>query len=158
MNARDDHSSPLVGEGREGGRSDWAPADRSRQKDFTRTNARAKRLRADVTKSEALLWKHLRQFNRDGATFRRQAAMGGFVFDFANFSARLLIELDGGVHNTPDVMLLDERKSAWADAQGFRLLRISNDDVWTRPDAMIDRIRSVLNAPHPNPSPHGGGA
>lgn len=127
----------------------WRSSSRTPQKDFTRANTRARRLRGDVTKSEAVLWKHLRQFNRDGATFRRQAALGGYVFDFASFRARLLIELDGGVHREPDVALMDERKSEWARSQDFKLLRISNDDVWRQPDAVVDRIRAALSAPHP---------
>ena len=145
-------TSPTRGEGSGG----WAPAfGEARQKDMTRVNERARRLRREQTPSEQQLWKLLRHVS--GAHFRRQAAVGPFVFDCADFGARLLIELDGGVHSLPDVALRDQAKSEWARVQGFKLLRLTNHDVWNRPDWLLDQVRAVRNAPHPCPSPQGGG-
>lgn len=138
----------------------WAPRrGESRQKDFTRANSRARRMRHSPTKAEKLLWTYLKQLNREGASFRRQAALGAFVYDFGDYSARLLIEVDGGVHAALDVAIRDQTKTEWARSQDFRVLRLTNNDVVTGlPDVLLSRIRSALPpAPHPRPSPQGGG-
>jgi very-short-patch-repair endonuclease len=137
----------------------WAPrVGESRQKDLKRVNARARTLRKAPTPAERRLWTYLRQLNREGASFRRQAAMGRYVFDFADFGACLLIELDGGVHNAPDVALRDAEKANWAQSQGFALLRMKNEEVWGLPQVILAKIRNALkSAPHPCPSPQGGG-
>ncbi|MGE0045421.1 MAG: endonuclease domain-containing protein [Hyphomonadaceae bacterium] len=132
----------------------WSPrAGEDRQKDHTRTNARAKRMRADQTSSEQKLWTLLRQLNREGASFRRQAAIGDWVFDFADYSAHLLIEVDGVVHRMDEVAMRDAAKEAWARSQGFILLRIPNNDVWNAPDRTLDRIRATRKESAGQPSP-----
>jgi very-short-patch-repair endonuclease len=121
----------------------WKPAlGQTRQKDLPRTAARAKRMRLEQTPSEARLWKMLRQLNADGAHFRRQAAVDTYVYDFGDYSARLLIELDGVAHRLEGAALLDAKKNAHAAAQGFRLLRLTNQDVWGRPDWVMRQVRA----------------
>lgn len=133
----------------------WAPRQGEvRQKDHTRANLRAKRLRRELTPSEKKLWRYLR--DEPDAHFRKQVAMGAFVFDFAEYGARLLIELDGGIHALPENALRDAKKSEAARAAGFKLLRLTNNDIWTRPDWVLDQVRIFLKAPHPLPPPHQG--
>ena len=175
---RERHSSPLrpplpCGEGVGGeGRADapqpqerravklghgWAPAPgEERQKDRTRTRLRAKQLRKEMTPSEKELWKLLRSI--EGVTFRRQPAIGKYVFDFACYGARLLIELDGSIHRLPEVQANDKAKTIHAITQGFRVLRFKTEDVRDRPQWVIDQVRARLSAPHPPaPSPQGRG-
>jgi very-short-patch-repair endonuclease len=139
------------------GLASWGPAfGKTRQTEFVRANLRAKRLRREMTPSEKKLWKLLRE--ESGAHFRKQVAIDNLVFDFADYSSRLLIELDGGIHALPDVALRDEQKSQHALNAGFKLLRLTNKDVWERPDWVIGQVRHFLNAPHPpTPSPQGRG-
>lgn len=131
----------------------WQPlAGEERRKDFYRAGERAVRLRRDVTPSEARAWKLLRTLNReDGANFRRQTHVGSYVFDFADLSRQILIEIDGGVHDLPEVKVADSKKEADASARGYHLLRFTNDDVWKRPQDILKRLRAI-------PSPNGGGA
>ncbi|MBT9444990.1 MAG: DUF559 domain-containing protein [Hyphomonadaceae bacterium] len=122
-----------------------------RQKDLPRVTARSRRLRAEPTTSEARLWKALRALNREGANFRRQCALGRFVYDFGDYSARILIEVDGVVHELiDDVRLNDAKKDTDAMAMKFRLLRVSNRDVWGRLDHVVSQIRALRAAPHPD--------
>jgi len=134
-----------------------APAyGEERQKDNTRTKLRAARQRKDVTPSEKVLWKLLHTI--EGHTFRRQPAIGDYVFDFANYAARMLIEIDGSIHERKDVQASDKAKEIYAITQGFRVLRFQNNDVWDRPAWVIDQVRARLDAPHPPPpSPQGRG-
>jgi len=135
----------------------YAPAyGEDRQKDHTRTKLRAARQRKEMTPSEKELWKLLRSI--DGRTFRRQPAIGDYVFDFANYAARLLIEIDGSIHERADVKANDKAKELHAITQGFRILRFANNDVWDRPTWVVAEVRARLDAPHPpTPSPQGRG-
>jgi len=121
-----------------------------------RTKLRAARQRNEMTPSEKVLWKLLRTI--DGYTFRRQPAIGDYVFDFACYAARLLIEIDGSIHRLPDVEANDKAKTIYAATQGFRVLRFQNNDVWDRPAWVVGEVRACLSAPHPpTPSPPGRG-
>ncbi|MEZ5996511.1 MAG: endonuclease domain-containing protein, partial [Hyphomonadaceae bacterium] len=128
----------------------------ARQKDRTRTKVRAQRLREELTPSEKRLWHLLRGIK--GAHFRKEVAVGDYVFDFACYGARLLIELDGSIHERDDVRANDKNKTIYAVTQGFRVLRFANNDVWDRPAWVVAQVRARLAAAHPpTPSPQGRG-
>jgi very-short-patch-repair endonuclease len=99
-----------------------------RQRDFTAANARAKRLRRDPTTAEKHFWRALRKL--DGFHFRRQVALGPYVFDFGDHGRKLLIELDGGIHARPEVQARDRTKADVAAAQGYRVVRIPNEHAF----------------------------
>jgi cyclase len=109
-----------------------------------------------MTPAEKALWALLREM--PDAHFRKQAAVDSRAFDFACYRARLLIEVDGAVHDWPDVARDDAHKQRQAEAAGFRVLRFANADVDGRPDWVMEQVRLVLHAPHPPaPAPQGGG-
>ena len=135
----------------------WAPAlGEERQKDHTRAKLRAARMRKEMTPAEREMWTLLRSI--EGVTFRRQVAVGDLVFDFGCYGARLLIEVDGAVHELPDVQARDKAKAMHAALNDFRLLRFTNAEVSGRADWVLDQVRACLAAPHPPaPSPQGRG-
>jgi very-short-patch-repair endonuclease len=57
----------------------------------------AREMRKKPTRSESLLWAQLRG-RKLGARFRRQAVLGRFIVDFYAPCHRLVVEVDGGVH------------------------------------------------------------
>ncbi|MBN8608122.1 MAG: DUF559 domain-containing protein [Caulobacterales bacterium] len=97
-----------------------------------------------MTPSEKKFWLLLREI--EGARFRKQAAIGDYVFDFANYGARLLIEIDGSIHERDDVKASDKAKTIYAITQGFRVLRLANNDVWDRPAWVLAQVREALGA------------
>ncbi|WP_349257275.1 endonuclease domain-containing protein [Vitreimonas sp.] len=102
------------------------------------------------------MWLLLRDIEE--ARFRKEVAIGDYVFDFACYGARLLIELDGSIHERADVQASDKAKSIYAATQGFRVLRFQNNDVWDRPAWVVSEVHARLPAPHPPaPAPQGGG-
>ena len=117
------------------------------QKAFPKTNARAKRLRREPTYAEKQMWKLLKQI--PDAHFRRQVPVGNFVFDFASHKSKLIIEVDGGVHRLPDVQERDQRKTEFAEQNGYRIMRFTNDEVIGGPDSVFPKITEAVTAPHP---------
>ncbi|MGZ8407764.1 MAG: endonuclease domain-containing protein, partial [Caulobacteraceae bacterium] len=85
---------------------------------------RARRLRRETTGGEAKVWAELRKLKMN---FRRQTPIGKYVVDFVHHGGRLIIEIDGGIHDLPEVQLRDEIRDAWLQSQGYTVLRISND-------------------------------
>src|SRR5688572_3082540 len=59
----------------------------------------ARQFRKEPTKSENILWQALRGKKLDGHKFRRQQPIGNFIVDFYNSPYRLIVEVDGSVHD-----------------------------------------------------------
>ena len=118
-----------------------------------------------MSDAEKKLWYHLRGRKMDGHRFRRQVPIGSYIADFACLSARLVIELDGGQHNEEANEALDDRRTAWLETQGYRVLRFWNSAVLTETDSVTETIFNALSHtqgadsthPHPDPPPEGGG-
>ena len=109
------------------------------------TIRRARRLRKTPTKAEEVLWTMIRERNVGGLRFRRQVPIGQYVVDFACLSARLIIEADGGVH---DLQTFDDsRRDQWLALQGFRVLRVRNADILSRPNDLLTAIHAAAGKP-----------
>ncbi|KAF0163243.1 MAG: hypothetical protein FD157_3241 [Rhodocyclaceae bacterium] len=112
----------------------------------------ARKLRHCMTDAERKLWSRLRA-HQLGAHFRRQAPLGAYVLDFVCFTARVVVEVDGGQHadSAKDLM-----RDAWLRAQGFQVLRFWNNEVLGNIDGVLETIMAKLNSaesPPPQPSP-----
>lgn len=120
-----------------------------------RVRVRARSLRKDATDAELLLWFHLRDRQLGNHKFRRQRPIGPYFADFACLEARLIVELDGGQH--VDAMAYDETRTGFMEAQGYRVLRLWNNDVLMRTAVVLEQILLALQgSPHPNPLPLAG--
>ena len=117
-------------------------------------NEAARRLRANMTDAERKLWSLLRRKQLQEFRFRRQVPLGRYCADFACMSARLIVELDGGQHAVQTEQ--DERRTAWLQRNGFRVLRFWNREVFTNTDGVLETIRLSLVDPPPQPSPARG--
>jgi len=103
-----------------------------------------------MTDAERKLWSRLRA-HQLGAHFRRQAPLGPYVLDFVCFTARVVVEVDGGQHADSEK---DHVRDAWLQAQGFRVLRFWNNEVLENIDGVLEAIMAELNkAPPPQASP-----
>lgn len=98
---------------------------------------RAKEMRADATRPEVKLWDALRNRQLEGFKFRRQVPLKGYILDFVCFDPKLIVEVDGWQHadNARDV-----RRDAAFAADGFRILRVWNDEVLTNIDGVCVSI------------------
>src|SRR5690606_3592673 len=91
------------------------------------TLRRAKQLRREMTGPEKKLWSLLRDHRLRGLKFRRQQPIGSYIVDFFCSSAKLIVELDGDSH--ADRGEYDLTRQSFLENAGYRVLRISNDDV-----------------------------
>jgi very-short-patch-repair endonuclease len=114
--------------------------------------ATARRLRANQTGAEMMLWKHLRRLETKGTHFRRQVPIGSYVTDFACLASRLVIELDGSHHGEEPNKLRDDERTRWLQAEGYRVLRFWNNDVLGNIEGVIEAIAGQLSSSPSQPS------
>ena len=88
---------------------------------------KARELRKNSTEAERTLWKHLRLGQLGGHKFRRQQTLGSYIVDFVCLEKRLVIEVDRGQHS--ERVACDTERSAWLESQGFRVLRLWDNEV-----------------------------
>ena len=89
----------------------------------------ARTLRKTGTNSERLIWEHLRNRKIAGLKFRRQQVIDGFIADFFCEKAKIVVEIDGGIHNQETQQRIDKHRDEVFQAKGLYVLRITNDDV-----------------------------
>jgi very-short-patch-repair endonuclease len=97
---------------------------------------RAKLLRKEITVSEKILWNKLRNRQLSGFKFRRQHPIDIFIADFYCHEKKLVIEVDGLIHNSQKEY--DEGRTAELNRFGITVIRFTNDDV-------RNNIREVCN-------------
>jgi adenine-specific DNA-methyltransferase len=105
---------------------------------------RARALRNRPTEWERRLWRRLREFNRRGCHFRRQAPFDRYVLDFVEHEAKLAIELDGSQHGEPNHRARDSARDAFLAGQGYVTLRFWNSDLFENFDGVMDQIERML--------------
>ena len=110
-----------------------------------------------MTDAERILWYHLRARRLAGFKFRRQLVIEPYIVDFACIEAKLIVEADGGQHGEQEIA--DAERTAFLNRLGYRVLRFWNHEILTDTEAVLARIHSTLiESPHPHPSPGGRGA
>jgi very-short-patch-repair endonuclease len=113
-------------------------------------------MRGAPTDAERKLWFLLRSLKPSGLHFRRQAPIGIYIADFAWYSGRLIVELDGSQHAS-ERKAHDARRTAWLESQGYRVLRFWNNDVLKSPtgvgEAILAAAREGAESRTPPPTP-----
>ncbi|NJR61912.1 MAG: endonuclease domain-containing protein, partial [Cyanobacteria bacterium CRU_2_1] len=139
--------SPTRGEGEP---DRWEVPEASRQKMLEV----AREFRKEPTSSEEILWQALRSRKIDDRKFRRQQPIGSFVVDFFCASERLIVEVDGGIHETQQN--LDRQRQELLESLGLRFVRVNSELVEKDLPKALEMIRKAF-APHPlTPSPTRG--
>lgn len=94
--------------------------------------------------TEWRVWQRLRLGALDGWRFRRQHPIGPYYVDFYCPAARLVVEVQGPVHDFDVQGAYDKRRTAWLEADGFRVLEIRVEDIDSDLDEVIDGIHAEL--------------
>ncbi len=93
------------------------------------TFALARQLRLNPTPAERHAWSLLRGRAVLHLKFRRQHVLHGFIVDFYCVAERLVVELEGDVHEESNRRTYDAVRAAFLEAAGYRVVRIQNRDV-----------------------------
>jgi len=112
-----------------------------RRKPFSSIRQKASR---EMTKVEVLLWTRFKEANRHGYNFRRRHPVGPYIADFACALAKLAIEVDGATHSSDEEIRYDARRDTYLKARGWRVLRITNVDVYANLDAVVEFVLAQL--------------
>ena len=103
---------------------------------------RVRHLRSNSTEAERALWKHLRLRQLENHKFRRQRSVGPFIVDFVCLEKNLVVEVDGGQHDTQRDR--DSERTAWLEEKGFTMLRFWNNEVLANVEAVKEAILAKL--------------
>ena len=106
----------------------------------------ARKLRRQMSLPETLLWQRLRR-KSVGVAFRRQHPIGRYKADFYCASLKIVIELDGEVHNRGDQPARDTERDHYMREGGYRVIRIAAIDVLRDPDGVANSIGLLVASP-----------
>ncbi len=99
-------------------------------------------LRKNQTVAESVLWEKLRDKRLNGIKFRRQHAIDNYVADFVSLEYRLVIEVDGTIHDEQPEY--DALRTEFLSLYGFKVLKLRNEDVINRPDKALSLIKESI--------------
>ena len=119
----------------------------------------ARELRRAMTDQERHLW--YGYLRRSPVRFRRQVPLGPYIADFCCPRARLVVELDGTQHFTEEALAYDRRRTAFLEAEGYRVLRYRNaivdeciERVWLQIEgAVLERLAEQASGAQRRPPP-----
>ncbi|NRD24216.1 DUF559 domain-containing protein [Winogradskyella litoriviva] len=97
------------------------------------------------TEAERILWECLRAKKLD-FKFRRQHIIDEFIVDFVNIEKNLVIEIDGGYHNSLQQKEVDEIRTLILKDLGFKVIRFSNEQIIGDIDNVISHIEKELKS------------
>jgi len=110
---------------------------------ITKLKNRRRELRRKSTHQESLLWEKLRN-HRLGIKFRRQHSIGGYILDFYSPEKKLIIEIDGGIHNRKETKADDLVRDKFFTDLDYKILRFKNDDVERNINEVIKKIKILI--------------
>ena len=102
---------------------------------------KAEVLRKNMTDAEKILWERLRK-KQLGLRFKTQHPIERFIADFYCHKAKLVIELDGKIHDFQKEY--DSGREAELEKYGLKIIRFTNDEVLNNIDWVIEKIKLNL--------------
>ena len=100
--------------------------------------ALARSLRRNMTPQERHLWYDFLRYCKP--KFRRQEMIGSYIADFFCYDARLIIEIDGSQHFTPELREKDNARTAYFHSLGLRIMRVDNGQINRNFDGVCEGI------------------
>jgi len=94
--------------------------------------------------AEALLWEEVRNNKFLGLKFRRQHPVGRYIADFYCDKERLVIELDGKIHELQEVKEYDMIRQKEIENRRIKVLRIKNEEIFNDLAGVLKKIEKIL--------------
>lgn len=107
-----------------------------------------RQLRNNPTPSERKLWRYLKGRQFHGLVFHRQHGIGRYIVDFYCPKLRLVIEVDGSVHENSEVQKYDAiRRKFLEESCYLRVVRFTNDEVMEDVEEVLKKMEKIVTAP-----------
>jgi very-short-patch-repair endonuclease len=106
---------------------------------------RRRKLRQTETEEENILWLELRN-NKIGHKFKRQHSIGGYILDFYCSKLKLIIELDGPIHQRKENKEYDKVRDGYFSDLGYTTIRFLNSDIRNNLVDVLHKIKSFLTS------------
>lgn len=100
-------------------------------------------LRKKMTPAEKKLWERLKNSQLTSLKFRRQHPIDIFIADFYCHQKRMIIELDGGIHDMPEQKEYDEGRSIETEEKGYKILRFKECRDYNNIEDVLIKIGSI---------------
>ena len=113
---------------------------------MNKLNILARNLRKKQTPQEEKLWNILRNRQILDFKFKRQYPIGNFIVDFVCREIKLVIEIDGGQHNTQKGILYDKERSEYLQSVGYKVLRFWNNEIDDNIEGVYQKIFEYLSS------------
>jgi very-short-patch-repair endonuclease len=110
----------------------------------------ARRLRGNMTNSEKLLWDKLKGKQICGLRFRRQHPIYIFIADFYCHEARLVVEIDGEIHNQLEEY--DDNRTSELEKFDIKVIRFKNSQIENDIEKVVFEIKTTVNQLLKSPS------
>ena len=104
----------------------------------------AKKLRKTMTFSEVKVWNELKNGQLMGYDFDRQRPIGNYIVDFYCHKLKLVIEIDGSVHDSEEAKLNDEKRQNDLENMNLTVIRFTNNQVKNEIELVIEKIFSTI--------------
>jgi very-short-patch-repair endonuclease len=108
--------------------------------------SRAKELRKNMTKEEKRLWYDF--LSKYPIRFQRQKVIDNYIVDFYCHQAKLVVELDGSQHFSPEAVTYDDTRTKALENRGLCVIRFTNNDIHHHFEGVCQQIdRYIRNPP-----------
>ncbi len=104
----------------------------------------SRQLREDMTNAEKRLWNKINKKQINGYQFFRQRPIGSYIVDFFCPKARLVIEVDGGMHLGKEIRQNDRTRDEYLKSLGLMILRLKNSEILTNVEGVVDKIKGKI--------------
>ena len=101
--------------------------------------------RKNMTMAELILWKKLKDRKIVIVKFRRQHPINIFIVDFYCHELKLVIEIDGEIHNNDEAKEYDINRTAELNKYEIKVVRFNNDQVIHNIDTVIVQIKQFIS-------------
>ena len=100
--------------------------------------------RQHPTQAENILWDLLKSKQLEGYQFRRQHIIDRFIADFVCLKQKLIIEIDGLIHQLPESQITGQQRTERLNQLGFEVIRFSNEEVLQQTEVVLTDILAAL--------------
>ncbi len=97
-----------------------------------------------MTPTETILWEILRNRKFKGLKFRRQVNIGHYIVDFLCKEYKVVLEIDGGIHEEEAQKEHDQCRTIFLSEHGYKILRIKNEDIYNNLQFTLENIYSFI--------------